>query len=119
MMFRGRVDGQPKARPVLFWMQGFSGTRKILVSGIFGTATARKWEQKLSPSVRNGLTKECVVRLDDTRYINADDVLRVLGSLNETEFKAVRDLMIRYSGDYKANSPDDFGDGTFDIFSAD
>jgi hypothetical protein len=116
VMFSGRVDGQAKARPVLYWLQDSADPQRILVSGIFGTPSDRSWEQKLFPSTQNGLTKECVIRIDDTRYIRIDNVLSVLGSLNKFEFEVVRNLMIRYSDNCKASSPDDFGNEIFDVF---
>jgi hypothetical protein len=38
------------------------------------------------PAIHNGLSKECVVRIDDTGYIDIDKVLEILGSLSALEF---------------------------------
>ena len=114
--FPGRVDGQTKSRPVLFWMEDINNSSRILVSGIFGTSTQRKWDFRLFPNHVNGLTKVCFVYIDSTQYISVGGVLRVRGSLSATEFSIVKKLMLEYSDDYKANSPEDFGSSPFDVF---
>ena len=114
--FSGRVDGQTKSRPVLFWMEDANNTHRILVSGIFGTETQRKWESCLSPSPFNGLTKRCFARIDSTQYISRSSVLKIRGSLNQMEFSIIKKLMLEYSEEYKSNSPENFSADPFDIF---
>ncbi|GHS98668.1 hypothetical protein AGMMS50276_20880 [Synergistales bacterium] len=89
---------------------------RVLVSAIFGNITGREWEIKLYPGSHSGITKESVVRLDNTIWINASFVIKTLGSLNTAEFNVIKDAMIKYSDFYRANSPEDFGDNTLDIF---
>jgi hypothetical protein len=113
----GRVDGQMKPRPALFWMERSNDPSQILVSGIFGTEEQRKWEYRLFPSPDNGLTKICFVRVDNTQYIPTDSVLKIRGLLSSVEFEPIKRMMIDYSNEYKANSPKDFGCDTFDIFN--
>ena len=114
--FSGRVDGQIKPRPVLFWMKDVNNSSRILVSGIFGTATQRKWEYCLCPSSLNGLTKKCYVRIDATQYILIDSILKIRGALNEIELNSVKKLLLEYSNEYKLRSPEDFSADPFDIF---
>ena len=114
--FSGQVNGQTKSRPVLFWMEDASNPLRILVSGIFGTETKRKWEYRLSPSPLNGLIKECFVRIDSTQYISVNSVLKIRGYLNQVEFNIIKNLMLEYSEEYKRNSPENFSTDPFDIF---
>jgi len=114
--FSGRVDGQIKPRPVLYWMNDANNPSRILISGIFGTATQRKWEYCLHPNSLNGLTKECYVRIDSTQYIPLSSILKTRGTLNEIEFNFVKKLLLEYSEEYKSKSPEDFNTDPFDIF---
>ena len=97
-------------------MEDINDPRRILVSGIFGTATQRQWECRLYPNQYNGLTKECFVRIDDTRYIDTDTVLETRGSLDTITFGLVKKLMEEYSNEQKMNSPEEFGEDPFEIF---
>ncbi|MDR3165643.1 MAG: hypothetical protein LBU13_08700 [Synergistaceae bacterium] len=115
-VFSGRVDGQIKVRPVLYWMRHKKNTKLILVSGTFGTVTGREWELKLFPKPDNGLTKECVLRLDDTVYIGEDAIIRILGRLNVFELVEAKNMLIQYSSHIKENSPQDFDDDIFSVF---
>ena len=116
VVYSGLVDGETKRRRVLFWLEDVMNPSRILVSGIYGTATQGKWECRLYPNQYNGLTKDCVVRIDNTRYIQASSVLELCGTLNPIEFSAVKNLMMEYSSAYKANSPEDFDENPFGIF---
>jgi len=114
--FSGRVDGQLKPRPVLFWMKDVNNSSRILVSGIFGTATQRKWEYCLYPSSLNGLTKKCYIRIDTTQFIPIGSILKIRGTLNGIELSFVKKLLLEYSNEYKSKSPEDFSTDPFDIF---
>jgi hypothetical protein len=113
-VFSGRVDGQIKPRPVLFW-QSDSNSCRILVSAIYGTETQGKWECRLSPNNFNGLTKECFVRIDNTHYILSSNVLEIRGSLSQIEFNIIKKLLLEYSEEVKNNSPQNFSSDPFDI----
>ena len=112
----GRVDGQTKHRPCLFWMQHKNDANLILISGIFSNASGREWELFLNPAVHNGLTKNCVLRFDNTIFIDKSAVLAVLGRLNPLELLVVKEKMFQYSETVKADSSKDYDSDVFSIF---
>ena len=112
----GRVDGETKIRPTLFWLEDINNPSRILISGIFGTATHSKWECRLLPNPYNGLTKECFVRINETRYIDANSVIKTLGSLDSMAFTLIKERMKEYSNEQKMSSPKDFEEDPFSIF---
>ena len=112
----GRVDGQTKHRPCLFWIQHKNDANLILISGIFSNASGRDWELSLHPAIHNGLTKKCVLRLDNTIFVDKGTVVAVLGRLNSLELLAVKEKMFQYSETFKINSPKDYDNDIFSIF---
>ena len=112
----GRIDGQTKLRPALFWLEDANDPNRILVSGIFGTATQRRWECRLSPNQYNGLAKECFIRIDETQYIDINSVIKILGSLDPIAFALIKERMQAYSSEQKMSSPKDFDEDPFSIF---
>jgi hypothetical protein len=97
-------------------LEDVNDPNRILVSGIFGTATQSKWENRLSPHHNNGLTKECFVRIDETQYIDINSVIKILGSLDSMAFILLKERMKEYSNEQKMSSPKDFEEDPFSIF---
>ncbi|GHV28256.1 hypothetical protein FACS1894167_04790 [Synergistales bacterium] len=115
--YPGPIDGTPKMRPVLFWRTHPADTGRLLVSYITRTkSNDNQWEQVLYPGARSGITDECVVKLDETRYISESIVFKRLGALDSAELQAARDLMTNYARFKKEQSAEDFNEDPFDVF---
>ena len=66
------------------------------MSKITGTVRGYKWEVPLSPNSRNGLVKNCVVRVDQTRKLFFGSFSPSIGTLGELELKAAEDCLKEY-----------------------
>jgi hypothetical protein len=86
---------QYKERAVLVWRLN-DNQQEVLSSKITGTMGRSIWELALQPSVRSGLTKPCVIRVDQTKYIPITYFLYPRGALNAFELAAIRKLFLEY-----------------------
>lgn len=74
-----------KIRTVLVWEPHTDGTM-VLASKITGVIRSIRWEVLLNPGTHNGLKKQCVIRVDQTKYLPISAFsLPALGSLNPFE----------------------------------
>ncbi|GHV41723.1 hypothetical protein FACS1894187_23650 [Synergistales bacterium] len=115
--YPGPIDGTPKMRPVLFWQTHPTDTGRLLVSYITRTKSSdNQWERILYPGAHSGITDECVVKLNETRYVSENIVFKKLGALDLTELQAVKDLMAKYARFKKEQSAEDFYEDPLDVF---
>jgi mRNA-degrading endonuclease toxin of MazEF toxin-antitoxin module len=78
-----------KVRTVLVWGTHPNG-KEVLVSKITSVVRGLKWEIPLTPGLHSGLKKQCVARVDQTRYLPISAFcIPVLGTLNPFEMIAV------------------------------
>ena len=117
VIYSGLVDGEIKVRRVLFWMYSQTNQQRILISPFHGTVTNRKWELRYSPKPGNGLSKNCVLRISDTHYLDIGSIPKLLGHLDQIDFADAKNMMIEYSDYVKNSSPEDFDCDPFSIFT--
>jgi len=89
-------SGSSKLRTVFVWGTHPNG-QEILVSKVTSVIRGIKWEVPLMPGVHSGIKKQCVIRVDQTRYLPISAFcIPVLGTLNPFEIMAVEERFKEY-----------------------
>ena len=80
---------ESKLRTVLVW-QMHPKMNEVLVSKLTGVIRGLQWEVPLYPGAHSGIKKQCVARVDQTRYLPISAFcIPVLGTLNPFEIATV------------------------------
>lgn len=88
-------ETQTKDRAVFVWGM-HSNQQEVLVSKITGSIRGSKWEVLLQPSEASGLTKPCVVCVDQTKYIPVSVFLFPRGTLNVFQIAEISTFLKEY-----------------------
>ena len=87
--------GLTKRRTVLVWDVS-ADKKNVTASKITGIARGWEWEVPLFPSSQNGLVKNCVIRVDQTRVLPISSFSPPIGSLSQYELNAAEDCLKKY-----------------------
>jgi hypothetical protein len=90
---------QYKERAVFVWRL-HDNKQEVLASKITGSMGRSRWELVLQPSSHSGLTKICVVRVDQTKYLPISFFIYPRGTLNVFELAAIKNLFMEYANQF-------------------
>ena len=89
-------SGESKLRTVLVWGT-HPNMKEVLVSKITSVIRGLEWEVSLNPGAHSGIKKQCVVRVDQARYLPISAFcIPVLGVLNPFETAVVELCFKKY-----------------------
>jgi hypothetical protein len=88
-------DRRYKERAVFVWHLHNDG-QTVLSSKITGSIGRSDWELVLQLGLQSGLTKTCVVRVDQTIYLPITFFIYPRGILNVFEITAIKELYMKY-----------------------
>ncbi|MDR3165745.1 MAG: hypothetical protein LBU13_09215 [Synergistaceae bacterium] len=88
-------EHQCKERAVFVW-RFHDNRQEVLSSKITGSIGRSGWELVLQPSSHSGLTKQCAIRIDQTKYLSITSFLYPRGTLNAFEIAAIQRVFMKY-----------------------